>query len=422
MQSVNRRIFLTTAGASLAAATTVRGVSAARKPLQHAVLGVGNQGRHHALVFDKHPHCRVVALCDVDPERLTRVRGELANPETVRTEMDYRRVLDDPSIDSVSIATPDHWHTKLALHALEAGKHVYIEKPCSLTIEEARILRQAASTSDRFVQHGTHSRGSKGIREGIQYLQEGHLGTVRVGKAINQQLRKPIGRAKEEAPPEGVDYDMWLGPAPVKPFTANRWHYNWHWFWDYGCGDIGNDGIHQLDQVLWGMGLGLPNAISGAGGQLFYQDDHETPDTQTIIYEYDNCHVLYEMRLWCDYPLEGHDNGVIFYCDNGTLEIGRKGCIATHMGKPPEKVGGSASFEENAINFIDAILADSPDMLLSPIDEGAISTALCHMGNIVTLTGRRLQFNKDTWRFDDDAANALLGRTYREGYELPTIG
>ena len=217
----------------------------------------------------------------------------------------------------------------------------------------------------------------------------------------------------------GVDYDMWQGPAPEHPFTRNRWHYNWHWFWDYGCGDIANDGIHQLDQVRWGLGVGLPTAVSGSGAQLFYDDDHETPDTQTIVYEYPHCHIVYEMRLWTDYPLEGHDNGVVFYCDGGTLEIGREGCIAKPKGKPPEKVGGGASLKENVTNYLDAVLGGDPGRLQAPIDEGAVSTALCHMGNIVTRVGSRLTFDAETWRFDNEDANALLSRTYRAGYELP---
>ena len=422
MTTISRRALLTTAGASLAAAAIRPTAAATSDRIRLAVLGLGSQGRHHALSFARHPHCEVAALCDVDPERLERVRAELPNPEAVRATTDYRRILDDATIDAVSIATPDHWHTKLALHALEAGKHVYVEKPCSHTIEEARLLMQAAASSGKCVQHGTHSRGSSGIREGVDYLRQGHLGTVRVAKAINQQLRRPIGRAEVENPPAGVDYDMWLGPAPEHPFTRNRWHYNWHWFWDYGCGDIANDGIHQLDQILWALDLGIPNAISGSGGQLFYDDDHETPDTQTITFEYDRCHVIYEMRLWTDYPLEGHDNGVVFYCDGGTIAFGREGCFATPIGEAPRKVGGGAAFDENAHNFVDAVVANDPRLLLSPIDAGAVASAICHMGNIVTRTGcRAVHVDPTTWRFDNDAANALWGRAYRTGYELPKV-
>ncbi len=421
MTEFSRRTFMTVTGAGLAAAAA-RSASGANARLRHAVFGLGGQGRRHAAIFNRHPDCEVVALCDVDTARLERAKTELGLPTRVGTEQDYRRVLDDDGIDSVSIATPDHWHTKLALHALEAGKHVYVEKPCSHTIEEARILMDAAGLSGKCVQHGTQSRGSEGIRKAIQYLREGHLGTIRAAKAINHQLRGPIGRAAPEDPPEGVDYDMWLGPAPAHPFTRNRWHYNWHWFWDYGCGDIGNDGIHQLDQVRWGLGVGLPNAISGSGGQLFYDDDHQTPDTQVITYEYDASYIIYEMRLWTEYPLEGHDNGVVFYGDGGKLEIGRDGCHVTPTGEPRKKVGDAASFDANVANFIEAVRDGDPARLLSPIAEGAISTALCHLGNIVTRTGQRLHFDAETWRFGTEEANAYLGKDYREGYGLPGLG
>jgi len=273
------------------------------------------------------------------------------------------------------------------------------------------------------VQHGTQSRSSAGVRKGIQFLREERLGKVRLAKAINHQMRGPIGRAAVEDPPPGVDYDLWTGPAPLHPFTKNRWHYNWHWFWDYGCGDIANDGVHQVDVARWGLGAGMPRSIQGTGGQLFYDDDHETPDTQTIVYDFGDRQLIYEMRLWTDYKLEGHDNGVVFYCDDGIVEIGREGSHATPKGGKREELGGRAQLGANMRNFLDVVKADDPSKLGAPIDEGAISAALCHFGNIVTRLGRGLNFDESTWTFSDDAeANALLSRAYRAGYELPDMG
>lgn len=417
----SRRSFMRLAGAGLVMPLGLQAVAAPSERVRHAVIGTGNQGRQHARAFDAASDCDVVALCDLDPRRRAKVRGGMAKPDAVMETDDFHTILEDDSIDSVSVATPDHWHTSIALHALQAGKHVYVEKPCSHNIAEGLTLEQAAKKSGKCVQHGTHSRGSAGIRDGIAYLQEGHLGKVRLAKAINHQLRKPIGRAPVSEPPAGVDYDRWLGPAPVHPFTKNRWHYNWHWFWDYGCGDIGNDGIHQIDQARWGLNVEYPKSITGSGGQLFYDDDHETPDTQLITYEYDDCYLVYEMRLWTSYPLEGHDNGVVFYGDAGKLEIGRQGCHVTLKGEEKQKVGDGAAFDSNVRNFLDAVKADDPAMLQAPIDEGVISSSMCHMGNIVSRIGRSLRYDASTGLFDADEANALRTRSYREGYELPAL-
>src|SRR5690606_22934924 len=176
-------------------------------------------------------------------------------------------------------------------------------------------------------------------------------------KAINHQFRPAIGRAPESDPPAGVNYDLWTGPAPLKPFTQNRWHYNWHWMWDLGTGDMGNDGIHQIDVARWGLGVGLPNAVSASGGQLFYDDDHETPDTQVVTFEYDNCYLMFEMRLWTNYKIEGHDNGVVYYGDKGTVDVGRAGSFVTLIGEEPKQIGGSHDFVANQRNFIDAVKA-----------------------------------------------------------------
>jgi hypothetical protein len=243
-----------------------------------------------------------------------------------------------------------------------------------------------------------------------------------MAKAINHQFRPPIGREAERNPPEGVNYDLWLGPAPVRPYTRNRFHYNWHWMWDYGTGDIGNDGVHQIDVARWGLGVELPKAVSGSGGQLFYDDDHETPDTQVVTFEYDDCYLLFEMRLWTDYKLEGHDNGVVFYGDKGTVEVGRDGCFVTYIGKARERIGGSHDLQANVRNFLDCVKAKDPGALNAPIREGAYSSILCHLGNIATRVDRKLHLDWEKREcIGDSEATALFTRTYRAGYELPEV-
>ena len=419
----NRREFLGTMGAGLTVGLAYNQFAIAQSPgerIRLAVLGCGGQGANHARTFAEQAGCEVVAVCDVDPGRRDALRSRLPNSDNVVAEEDFRRILDDASIDAVSIASPDHWHTPMALAALQAGKHVYVEKPCSHTIHEAQVLARAADDSGLCVQHGTQARSGEAVQEAIAFLHDGGLGKVRMAKAINHQLRRPIGRAPESEPPEGVNYDLWIGPAPEYPFTTNRWHYNWHWFWDYGSGDIGNDGIHHIDLARWGLGVDMPHAVVASGAQLFYDDDHETPDTQTVVYEYEDCHLLYEMRLWTDYHLEGHDNAAIFYGDEGRLEIGRPGPMLTTIDGETRHFGPYGSVGDNVQNFLNCVREGRPDRLNAPMREAAISTALCYLGNIGTRLEQRLTVNPETWEsVDAPEANAMYNKVYRENYALP---
>ena len=421
MPHVTRREFVKAAAVAaplmLSRATTAQ----PNETVRHAAIGMGGQGRRLAQLFDANDDCEVVAVCDVDPARRAEGKRDLGRDAVTEVD-DFRRIIEDDSIDTVSIATPDHWHTPIALHAIPAGKHVYVEKPCSHNVREGVLLVEAAREHGACVQHGTQSRSGQGIMEAVQFLREGGIGKVRMAKAINHQLRGPIGRAEETDPPQGVDYDLWLGPAPKVPFTRNRWHYQWHWMWDYGTGDIGNDGVHQIDVARWGLDVGLPSAVSASGGQLFYDDDHETPDTQVVTFEYDDCYLLYEMRLWTNYGLEGHDNGVVFYGDNGTVEVGRNGCEVTLIGEEKRALGGGSDIESNVRNFLDCVKAGDPTGLNAPAHEAACSAALCHLGNIATRVGRTLQFDAEAMRcVGDQQATKMLKRSYRKGYELPSV-
>lgn len=427
----NRRAFLQTAGAGLAGmpAFSLRPLFAQDSPnerIRHAVIGTGGMGRGHCRNFAGLAGCEVVAVCDVDPAQLDRAAASLPNAGHVKKFSDFRRLLEDKSIDTVSIATCDHWHTPVALAAILAGKHVYVEKPCSHNVRESNLLVQAAREHRKCVQHGTQRRSSPQLKAAVQALRDGVIGRVLAAKAINHQFRPPIGRAPESAPPPGVNYDLWLGPAPKRPFTNNRWHYNWHWFWDYGSGDLGNDGIHQLDMARWGLGVDYPKAIASSGGQLLYEDDHETPDTQTLVYEYAQCHLIYEMRLWTPYALEGHDNGTIFYGTDGKMEDGRKGVTVTLKDGQTKQIEGGRG--DNMADFLNAVRANDSAKLSAPIAEGAISANLCHLGNIATrLGGQRIEYNPLSGKITscggrEAEANALLTRTYRAGYELPYQG
>jgi predicted dehydrogenase len=242
-----------------------------------------------------------------------------------------------------------------------------------------------------------------------------------MAKAINSQRRGEIGRQPDTETPPNVHYDLWLGPAPKKPFNVNRFHYKWHWWWDYGTGDTGNDGIHQIDIARWALGVELPGAVSCSGGQLWYDDDHETPDTQIATFEYDGVYLVYEMRLWTPYPHEGHENGNIFYGDNGKVSIGRDGWQVTFKdGK--RGPGGDRGDDSHIENFIKAVRSRKISDLNADVEVGHHSAALCHMANIAMRVGRRLKFDSKREQFIDDAeANTYLTKHYRKGYELPTL-
>jgi len=434
MSDMTRRKFMKAAGAGLVAsavpffATRAHGAPPS-ETVNVAVVGVGGRGSGHAQSFAGIKHSRLVAICDVDPKRLNKTAKNVSDKAKVKTYTDFRKMLEDKDIDAVSIATCDHWHTPIALAAIMAGKHVYVEKPSSHTVHEANLLMKAAKQYHKCVQHGTQRRSSTSFIAAAKALREGIIGEVYAAKAINQQRRKKIGHAQPTAPPPGVNYDLWLGPAPKHQFTKNRWHYKWHWFWDYGGGDIVNDGIHHLDLAIWGMGMDrqYPTEIVTSGGQLWYHDDHETPDTQTVVYIYPKVQIIYEMRLWTPYDLGGFGNATVFYGTKGWLE-GRTAHIGNKKIEVRPEDYGVEPVEGIMENFITAVRNDNPSMLTSPIETGAVSAILCNLGNIGTRLGNAtLTYDGNSQRItkcskDLARANAMLTKHYRWPYTLAYTG
>jgi predicted dehydrogenase len=427
---LTRRSFIKSAGIGVIAAPYIAKSAWAQTPpsdqIRHAVIGTGGMGRNHVKTLSGIKGCDLVALCDVDPQQLAKAVKDLPNADKIKKYADFRELLKDKSIDTVSIASPDHWHTPIALAALMAGKHVYVEKPCSHNIRETNLLVKAAKAFNKCVQHGTQRRSNGAHIEGMKQLQNGIIGKVHTIKAIDHQHREAIGRAQAEPVPEGVDYDLWLGPAPKVPFTKNRWHYNWRWFWEYGNGDAANDGVHQIDVAVWALGDRYPKRIISSGGQYYYDDDHQTPDTQTTIFEYDDTQIIWEMRLWTPYNLEGHDNGNVAYGTDGKMEFGRAGVVVT-KGKEQIKIESPNEVEPIMPNFLTAVRENNPAKLNAPIEKGAIATNMAFLANIVTRLGASsIEYDpiKATVKCPgfDAKATALLGREYRKGYELPYKG
>ena len=427
----SRRTFLATTAAGIGywfAGTAPRVCHGTTRAdtLRIAVIGLGPQGNGHLKRYLALPNVEIAYLCDVDQGRLG-AASKVA--DKAKTVTDLRRVLDDPSVDAVSIATPDHWHAPAAILACAAGKHVYVEKPCSHNFQEGRWLVEAARRHGRVVQHGTQTRSSQSTANAIQLLREGIIGDVFVAKAWNVQRRNNIGKEKPSDPPAGFDYDLWLGPAPHVPFQKNRHHYNWHWWYDFGTGDMGNDGVHELDYARWGLGVtGFPHRIFSIGGKFYFDDDQQFPDTQMAVFEYEGSgkfgskrQLIFEMRLWSkNYPFNA-DSGVEFYGTQGRMLLSKRGKLEIYgddnksMPVPKPKNPVQLITESHQEDFLNCIRTGGVPQ--ADIELGLHSAALCHFGNMATRLGRQLNFNTMLQKIDNDVeANQLLGRTYRENH------
>lgn len=435
MTEQTRRRFLNTAGAGVAG-TLVAGealaanrAAGANERIQLGVIGAGGRGSGVARAFAGEKNCEVTWVCDPDAGRagklaaaLTKVRGN----RKPAIASDLRKVLDDSDVDAVLVATPDHWHAPAAILACNAGKHVYVEKPCSHNLREGRLLVEAARKNKRVVQHGTQSRNMRLIVDAMQMLREGIIGDVLMAKAWNVQRRRNIGHKKPGAVPKGVDYDQWVGPAAWMPFQANRFHYDWHWWHNFGTGDMGNDGVHELDIARWGLGVDThPIRIAGLGTKLYFDDDQQFPDTQTITFEYPGNSkaaqkrmLVWEMRIWSrNYP-QGIDNGAEFYGTKGRMVLSKRGQFQVFADRDkrikPSLKGKQRDLKSHHVDFLDCI--GSGRKPNAEIEIGHLSASLCHLGNIATRLGRALQFDPNKEQIiGDEPANALLSRTYRKG-------
>ena len=302
---------------------------------------------------------------------------------------------------------------------------MYVEKPCSHNVREGRLLIDAARRNNALIQHGTQSRSHDIVLQAIQLLREGAIGKVLMAKAWNVQRRGEIGHAKPTDPPAGFDYDNWVGPAPMVPFQSNRHHYTWHWWHNFGTGDMGNDGVHELDIARWGLGVeSHPSQVSAIGGKFAFEDDQQFPDTQYACFDYPGDgsvgkrrQLVFEMRLWSRYGLEGIDNGNAFYGTDGWLLLSKRGILKVFDEKNQPK---SITIERPVVtghfqNFVDAIRGE--DKLRAEIEIGHLSATLCHLGNIAARVGRGFEFEPASERIvGDDEAGAMLRRQYRDGH------
>ena len=393
--------------------------------LHVAVVGIRGRGKALLSGFAKLPNSQVTHLCDVNTEYFPAQSKQVADlqggvtPECVQ---DIRKLLENKSIDAIAVATPDHWHALASIWGCQAGKHVYVEKPCSHNITEGRSMVKAARKHNRVVQVGTQSRSSPHMIEAIRYVQSGKLGAVHMARAFNSQLRRRVPAVPDSSAPGTLNWDIWQGPAPERPFNSNRYSYGWRWYWDYGTGDMGNDGVHDLDIARWGLGVETPDSVHGFGTKLFFQGDtQETPDTQSVVFTFPGSPKVlhFDQRLWTPYHMEGYENGVVFYGTEAYLVLGRGGWRVIERGNKLafEK---KASFSEmpHLENFLAACQGKAK--ATCDILEGHRSTTLAHLGNLSSRLGRPLKFDPATESIPTDPeANALLGRKGRGAFVIP---
>jgi predicted dehydrogenase len=382
------------------------------------------------------PTVEIAALCDVDESVLNQRTQEMvsAGKKKPTGYTDVRKLLEDKSIDAISIATPNHWHSLMGIWACQAGKDVYVEKPCSHNIFEGRQLVKAAEKYNRIVQHGTNSRSGVAVREAVQKMREGVIGEVYMARGLCFKWRDSIGHKPEGPVPAGVDYNLWTGPAPLHAFTPNRFHYNWHWFWDYGNGDIGNQGIHEMDIARWGLGVKYPTRVSAMGGHFMFDDDQQTPNTMVANFEFDEGGkkkiLVFEVRHW----MTNHEAGIgeggkkkdsntvgnTFYGSKGYLAIDGYGQYKTWLGKDQEPGPARNEGGNNWANFIEAVRSRKQSDLNAPIEEGYMSTVLVHLANISYRLGRTLEFDAQNLSCKGDPeATRMFTRQYRAPFVVP---
>jgi predicted dehydrogenase len=424
-----------------AAALGGSALSAAASPndsIRIAVVGMNGRGKSHLQAFTSLPNVDLVAICDIDDQVLAKSSKfvEEKRGKAPTAYKDLRKLLEDKSIDAISIATPNHLHTLQTVWACQAGKDVYVEKPCSHDMWEAKQVVAAARKYDRIVQQGSQSRSNRALQEAVQKMKEGVIGDVYHARGLCYKWRNTIGKAQEEPVPAGVDYDLWLGPAPKRAFTQNRFHYKWHWNWDYGNGDLGNQGIHEVDIARWGLGVKYPTKVSAVGGKFMFDDDQETPNTLAVAYEFDQGGkkkmMTFEVRHWMtnheadikefDKSVKSNTVGNLFYGSEGYLAIDGYTKYYSFLGKEAAPGPARTDGGDHFANFLNAVRSHSRGELTAEIEEGAISTTLVHLANISYKLGRSVHFDAATYSCTGDKeANALFKRDYRKPFVVPQL-
>ncbi len=443
---ITRRSFLKRAAAGTAIASfggILPGFSArsyanivgANERINAAVIGVNSRGKALAQNFAKQPNCQVTRICDVDSRALSKCIAAVdeITGQKPAGDKDLRKTFEHKDVDAVVIAMPDHWHAPAALLAMKAGKHVYLEKPCSHTPAEGEMLVEAAKRYKRVVQMGNQRRSWPNIVEAINEIKAGTIGNVYFGKSWYTNNRPSIGTGKETAVPEWLDWELWQGPAPRTAYKDNFLHYNWHWFWRWGTGEALNNGTHMVDLLRWGMDLDFPTAVTSTGGRYYYKDDWEAPDTQVINLDFGGKKsMMWEGHCCNPFRIEGEVVGLLFYGEKANLLIGggneykildHKNQVIKHVTSkiqidPRNKMNPAQQLDALHIqNFFDGITKGTP--LHADILSGHKSTLLVQLGNIAQRSSERLLVDPSDGHIrNKEAAGKYWARTYEKGCEM----
>ncbi len=411
-----KRSSLLTAGV-IAAPHLLRGAGSPNQKVMIGIIGCNGRGMDHIGEFLAVPNVEIAGVCDVDSRAVAKGVAAVARKQSnqPRGIKDLRRMLEDKALDAVSIATPDHWHAPAAILACASGKHVYVEKPGSHNVQESELIVAAARKHQRVVQMGNQRRSWPWVMEAIEALRGGELGTLYFARAWYTNHRGTIGHGKVVPVPDWLDWSLWQGPAPERPFHDNVVHYNWHWFWNWGTGEFGNNGVHALDLARWGLGVDYPRRVTCGGNRYHYHDDWETPDTYIASFDFGDKGIAWEGRSCDPHGFEGSGFGVTFFGEKGSMTISNGCKIYDLSGKLVREIKSPQSDVSHFANFIDAIREGRG--LRAEIGDGQKSTLLCHLGNIACRIGRTVKFDSGARRIaGDKEAAALCSREYRRGW------
>ncbi len=394
----------------------------ANEKVRIAIIGAGGIGRHHYRQFERlGDQCMIVAVADVYQKHLDEFRT-MTGRQDMDAYTDYRRILDRKDVDAVVVATPDHWHARMTVDACEAGKHVFCEKPAMHNIAEGLAMVHAAREHKRVVAIGLQQRSGEHFKEAVEIVRSGRLGKITMVHCWNVENSAPegIGNPPDEPPPPGLDWDMWLGPAPMRPYNRNRCIYNFRWFWDYAGGKVADWGVHLMDIALWAMGETDPVEISATGGKLALSDNRETPDTVECLFRFKDWVLIYSHRAGNAFPMNGRGYGTMFFGTNGSLFVDRGGLEIHPEGErmPAYKRGGSPQSEPHAENFLSAIREGVP--LACDVETGVRSTIVPLLGNIAYRAGETIRWDARRCQvIGSRNATALFARNWRAPWGIP---
>jgi predicted dehydrogenase len=430
----NRRTFLQQSSILTTGAFFYRPLVAASDQVNIGAIGLNGMGWADLSSALKVPGVNVVALCDVDAtvldKRMKDLAGMKIDTSRIKLYSDYRKLLERKDIDAVVIGTPDHWHALIMIAACQAGKDVYVEKPCGNSIGECNAMVAAQKKYNRIVQVGQWQRSEQHFADAVDFVQSGKLGNIRTVKVwCYQGWMRPAPVVADSTPPKDVDFAMWLGPAPMRSFNASRFHFHFRWFWDYAGGLMTDWGVHLLDYGLLGMKAGNPKSVAALGGKFAYPDlAEETPDTLTTLYEFDGFNLVWDHAMGIDNGSYNRDHGIAYIGNNATLVLNRNGWEVLEEKQSKQKVAKplapvtDSGLDKHWVNFIDAVRSRKAENLHCPIDAAAHVASVAQMGNISFRSGQRVMWDAAAGKFTDDKINAqYLMKEYHNGYQLPII-